>query len=238
MDTLSFQPRNRLTQQPPNARVNSAMDGYRRPFDYIDILVNGESLADIFAVDQRDLVGMLTRERLLEPAPVDSDIFNHFHVAGRLFHELALNLPCRLEYRRVHIYGCPECGDLYCGSVTMQILETPHSVIWQRFDNGREEIAPYMSPDKSYTSDRLYQLWRDRGRDYSVLDYFGLCDLENDFEFMGEMKYGNPALDPGADLRRGAAVEIEYAEVGPFEFEKTAYLAALSALKQSVVEGK
>ncbi|MFO1479073.1 MAG: hypothetical protein U1F40_02600 [Turneriella sp.] len=237
MDTLSFQPRSRLSDQPPNARVNSAMDGYRRPFDYIDFIVNGKSLADIFDVDQRDLVGMLTRERLLEPQPTDRDIFNHFHVTGRLFHELTLDLPCRLEYRRVHIYGCPECGDLYCGSVTMQILETPHSVIWQRFDNGREEIAPYMSPDKSYSNDVLYQLWLERGRDYTVLDAFGLSNLENDYEFMVELKYGNPALDPGGDLRRGAGVEIEYPHVGPFEFEKTAYMTALNSLRQQVAEG-
>ena len=236
MDTLSFQPRSRLSEQPPNARLNSAMDGYRRPFDYIDFVVNGKSLADIFDVDQRDLVGMLTRERLLEPAPTGRDIFNHFHVAGRLFCELTLDLPCRLEYRRVHIYGCPECGDLYCGSVTMQILETPHSVIWQRFDNGREEIAPYMSEDKSYSSGNLFELWKERGRDYTVLDAFGLSNLENDYEFMGELKYGNHELDPGADLRRGATVEIEYPQVGPFEFEKNTYMAALNSLRQKVAE--
>lgn len=235
MDTLSFQPRSRLSEQPVNARVNSAMDGYRRPFDYIDFLVNGKSLADIFDIDRRDLVGMLTRERVLEAAPVGREIFNHFHVAGRLFHELTLALPCCLEFRRVHIYGCPECGDLYCGSVTMQFLETPHSVIWQRFDNGREEIAPYMSPDKSYSNGNLYELWLERGRDYSVLDAFGLSALENDYEFFGELKYGNPGLDPGADLRRGAAVEIEYPQIGPFEFDRTAYLSAFETLRRTVV---
>ena len=79
MDILSFQLRDRLSEQPPGARVNSAMDGYRRPQQYYDFLVNGKSLADMFDVDQRDLVGMLTPENLLTEPPVGREIFNHFN---------------------------------------------------------------------------------------------------------------------------------------------------------------
>lgn len=233
MDTLSFQLRDRLAEQPPGARVNSAMDGYRRPQQYYDFIVNGKSFADLFDVDQRDLVGLLTTEKLLSEPPEGHEIFNHFNRGLMLFHELTLKIPCRYEFRRVHIYGCPECGDLYCGSVTMQLLETPNSVIWQRFDNGREEVAGYMSPDKSYSSGNLYDLWLERNRDYSVLDAFGLSPLEMDYEFLGALKYGGVTLEADADIHRGANVVIDYPQVGPFEFDKANYLEVFEELKRS-----
>lgn len=235
MDILSFQLRDRLSEQPPGARVNSAMDGYRRPQQYYDFLVNGKSLADMFDVDQRDLVGMLTPENLLTEPPVGREIFNHFNRGPMRIHELTLKIPCLYEFRRVHIYGCPECGDLYCGSVTMQLIETAHSVIWQRFDNGREELAGYMSPDKSYSSGNIYDLWLERNRDYAVLDAFGSSPLENDYEFLGELKYGQVILDAEAEIRRGNAVVIDHPEIGPFEFDKVAYLKAFEDLKRDAI---
>mgnify|MGYP000508814913 FL=1 len=241
MDNLAFTLRHRLSAQPAGARKNSMMDGYRHPAAYIDFVVNGRSFADLFGVDQSDLVGMLTPQNLHTPPPEGRQIFNHFERSGQLINELMLVLPCRLEYRRVHIFGCPECGDLYCGSVTMQIIETPQTVIWQRFDNGREENAPYMSVDKSYTSGNLYDLWLQNNRDYAVLDAFGLSALEADYEFLGALKYGEIVPERDADIRRGAGVVIDFPEVGPFEFDKNDYLRAFAELRQgmtSAPEGK
>ncbi len=236
MDRLSFRLRHRLAEQPPGARVNAAMDGYRQKAEYIDFIVNGQSLADLFKVDERDLISMLRPEDVPREAPSDRQVFNHFKRPGMLYYELAMRLPCRYEFRRVHLYGCPECGDLYCGSVTAQLIETDSTVIWRRFDNGREENANYMSEDKSYSGGDLYDLWLSRGRDYAVLDAFGLSGLENDYEFVGAFRYNKMQLDAGADLRRGEVVTVEYPEVGPFEFDKVEYLAALAKLRDTEMQ--
>ncbi len=233
MDRLQFRLRNRLAEQPSGARVNSAMDGYRQKAEYFDFIVSGKSLADLFEADRRDLVGMLTPENLHKEAPVGGQIFNYFKRPGTLLHELTFGLPCRYEYRRVHIYGCPECGDLGCGSVTMQLIETPATVIWQRFDDGREEYANYMSSDKSYTSGDLCDLWQQRGRDYSVLDAFGLSNIEMDYEYLWALKNGKIHLEADADIRRGEAVAIDFPEVGRFEFDKAEYLQAFENLRNN-----
>lgn len=57
MDKLSFRRRSRLEVQPEGARKNMAMDGHRIGVDYIDFIVNGQSLADLCSVDQNDLTG-------------------------------------------------------------------------------------------------------------------------------------------------------------------------------------
>lgn len=220
--------------QLPGYRVNSDMDGHRIPVSYIDFIVNGQSLADLLEADRQDLVSMLRREDLLTEPPVGREIFNQFKRYRTLFHELTFRIPCRYEFRRVHIYGCPECGDLYCGSVTCQLTETPDKVIWSRFDDGREEYAGYMSEDKSYSSGDLYDLWMEKGRDYSVLDAFGLSDIEMDYIFISELRKGKIPLFPDADILRGRDVEIDFPEIGPFEFDKAEYLAAFERLRRTL----
>lgn len=234
MDKLEFRLRNRLEVQLPGARVNSAMDGHRQPAEYIDLIVNSHSLADIFEADRRDLVGMLTPCNLHTIAPVGREVFNKFKRSGQLVHELTFGLPCRYEYRRVHIYGCPECGDLGCGSVTMQLIETATTVIWQRFDDGREDYANYMSEDKSYNSGDLFDLWQSRGNNYSVLDAFGLSNIEMDYEYFYALKAGKIVPEPDADIRRGESVAIDFPEIGPFEFDKAAYLEAFAELRRNI----
>ncbi len=230
MDKLDFKLRKRLEIQPPGARVNSAMDGYRQSKTYIDFIINGNSLADLFDADNRDLVSMFSLEDIQKEPPVGRDIFNYFKRSGTLIHELTFKIPCRYEFRRVHIYGCPECGDLGCGSVTMQLIEKADTVLWQRFDDGREEYANYMSSDKSYTDGQLFEIWQERNRDYSVLDAFGLSNIEMDYEYCHKLRTGQISLDKDADIRSGNEVTIDFPEIGPFEFDKIEYLKAFKDL--------
>jgi hypothetical protein len=109
MDKLEFKLRKRLEIQPTGARVNSAMDGYRQSKTYIDFIVNENSLADLFDVDKRDLISMLSVEDIRKLPPQGREIFDYFKRSGTLIHELTFQIPCRYEFRRVHIYGCPEC---------------------------------------------------------------------------------------------------------------------------------
>lgn len=232
MDKLEFKLRNRLEIQPPGARVNSAMDGYRQSKTYIDFIVNGKSLADVFDIDKRDLISMLSIEDIQKEPPRGRDIFDHFKRYGTLIHELTFQIPCRFEFRRVHIYGCPECGDLLCGNVTFQLIEKPDTVIWQRFDNGREEYANYMSWDKSYNDGQLFEQWQERNRDYSVLDAFGLSDIEMDYEYCYYLRNGKISLDQDADIRRGDSIVMDFPDIGPFEFDKKEYLRVFNELKE------
>lgn len=229
MDVLSFKLRSRLAEQPAGARVNSAMDGYRRPRQYIDILVNGKSLADLCDVDQRDLIGMLEVEDLKTPLP-SQDVFNMFKRMGRLPRELALEIPVLYENRRVHIYGCPECGDLECGSVTMQLLETPDSVIWQKFDDGREKIAAYITEDKSFHGTNMLDLWHQEGKNYGMLHAFVTSEHEHDYEFIYSYEHNQYQVDRNGDIRTDLTPTVRYPAVGPFEFEKKQYLAVLREL--------
>lgn len=212
------------------------MDGFRRPLSYIDFIVNGKSLADLCRVDERDLVGMLQPEDL--ESPLDPhDVFNQFKRVGRLPRELSLEYPVLYEGRRVHIYGCPECGDLACGSVTMQILETANSVIWRQFDDGRENIAAYISEDKSIHGRDLLDLWLTRGKNYGILHAFAASEHELDYEFIHGFKNGRYVAEPDADLKPYAEMEVEYPEIGPYEFEKQDYLAVLRSLIDSAGSG-
>lgn len=230
MDRLDFKIRSRL-EQPIGARVNSSIDGYRKPFSYFDFIINGVSLADTFNVDQKDLVGMLSFDSLKQEPLSGSNIFNYFKRFGSIYYVLSLQLPCELEFRRVQIYGCPECGDLGCGNVTMQLIETKDMVIWQRFDNGNEEFANYMSLDKYYSDGSLYELWQERNRDYSILDAFGKSSREEDYEFIYDLKAGKVPHILDDDIHRGDYVTVDFPEVGPFEFDKGEYLKALQKLK-------
>ncbi len=157
---------------------------------------------------------------------------NYFKRSGTLIQELTFKIPCRYEFRRVHIYGCPECGDLGCGSVTMQLIEKADTVIWQRFDGGREEYANYMSSDKSDTNGQLFELWQKRDRDYSILDAFGLSKIEMDYEYCYELRSGKISLSPGADIRRGDEVTIDFPDIGHFEFDKIEYFKAFENLME------
>lgn len=223
MDELELRPRSRLKIQPAGARQNAAMDGYRRPLEYLDFIVNGVSLGDLCHVDERDLVGMLTPESLRTKFD-RAKAFNPFARAGRLPLELGLAVPCSYEGRRVHIYGCPECGDLYCGSVTMQLIETESTVIWRAFDDGREKLAFNAGDDKSLLGTDLLDLWQAEGRNYGILQAYELSEYQFDFEFISAYKAGEVKVEPDADLRNSVISEPEYPQIGPFEFEKTGYL--------------
>lgn len=200
-----------------------AMDGYRQPLEYLDFVINGVSLGDLCRVDERDLVGMLTPEALQTKFDL-KETFNPFARAGRLPLELGLVVPCSYQGRRVHLYGCPECGDLYCGSVTMQLIETEETVIWRAFDDGREKLAYNAGDHKSLLGTDLLDLWQAEGRNYGILQAYELSAWQYDYEFISAYKKGNVQVARDADLQNLVADELEYPGIGPFEFEKKEYL--------------
>ena len=100
---------------------------------YLDFVIDGQSLGDLLNVADR--VGCLGWD-----AP---------EYQTELIAVLRLEKPSSLETGRAMIYVCPECGDIGCGAITVQIEETEHHFVWHRFgyendyDPSTSELVEY-----------------------------------------------------------------------------------------------
>ena len=83
--------------------------------DYLDFVVDGRSLRD--RLPPGDTVTALGWS-MVERDDID-----------RLLLRAAPELPTG----RVAIYVCPECGDIGCGAVTIEIAETADAFVWSNF---------------------------------------------------------------------------------------------------------
>ncbi len=230
MDTLALAVRRRLETQPDGARQNTDMAGNRRPAEYIDFIVNGKSLGDLFEIDLRDLAGMVRLADFPVGKNMPADPFDQFDLGRNRLQELTFRVPAYYERRRVHLYGCPECGDLECGNVTVQVVEKAHSVTWRNFDNNPPRLAAYMSSEKSRTGNKVFELWQKENRSYALLSAYAAHENEFDYVFLHDLKSGKLVIDTGdvTDLGDAPGDDIAYPAVGPFEFEKEAYLKAFT----------
>ena len=80
---------------------------------FLDFVVGGRSLYD---AHRRDLISPLGWG-----VPEWQD-----HTARKLLGEASADI----EEGRVAIYVCPECGDVSCGSITVQLTREPGVVTW------------------------------------------------------------------------------------------------------------
>jgi len=91
--------------------------GGRTQRDYLDFIVDGQSLSDLLRVDDCiGCLGWLKPER--EQNMVDG---------------LMVKNPSELGNDRYAIYVCPECGRMGCGAYTAVIRETADSYYWEHF---------------------------------------------------------------------------------------------------------
>lgn len=94
-------------------------DGSRTRREFLDFVVDGESLRDMLG--ESDRVGWLSDWRV--PPSIA---------------ELLPDVPSRLESvidgatQRL-LYICPECGDEQCGAVTGVIVEEHDRIVWKEF---------------------------------------------------------------------------------------------------------
>lgn len=91
--------------------------GDRTEQHYLDFVIDGQSLGELLAVGDR--IGCLGWGQPKQPAEMVA--------------VLRLEKPSPLETGRVMIYVCPECGDIGCGAITVQINETDQHFVWHRF---------------------------------------------------------------------------------------------------------
>ena len=87
---------------------------------YIDFIVSGQSLGQLFRLSEFDLIGVFGWTENVEYENKQIDEF-----LGRQKPEL--------ETGRTSFYVCSECGDIGCGAITAKIEVTEKSVIWKDF---------------------------------------------------------------------------------------------------------
>lgn len=115
---------------------------------YIDFVVSGQSLSELFVLSELDLIGTFgwTENRVEESKQLDEF--------------LGLKAP-ELKTGRTCLYVCPMCGDIGCGAITAHIEVTDTSVIWKDFgyENDYSEIdleeynhiGPFIFEKAAYT---------------------------------------------------------------------------------------
>src|SRR5215216_3045939 len=101
--------------------------GGRTQRDYLDFVVDGESLSERFGGDLASCLGWFSAER-----------------NARAVHRLILKEPADLPDNRRSLYVCPECGELDCGAVTAVIERVVDKVIWRDFSFQRhyDQVDP------------------------------------------------------------------------------------------------
>jgi hypothetical protein len=114
---------------------------------YIDFIVSGQSLGQLFGLPDFELIGILgwSDNKKYENKQIDEF--------------LGLIKP-ELETERTCLYVCPECGDIGCGAFTVKIEVTDTNVIWSDFgyENNYDEpnltdyknIGPFIFDKKQY----------------------------------------------------------------------------------------
>lgn len=101
---------------------------------YIDFVVSGQSLAELFEVSSRDLIGTFGWTENIEYENNQIDEFS-----GTLQPEL--------KTERTSFYVCPECGDIGCGAITAKIEVKDNMITWKDFayenDTDEPDLTDY-----------------------------------------------------------------------------------------------
>ena len=87
---------------------------------YIDFIVSGKPLSDILQTKSYDMISSLGWE-------IDTDY------EKQIIKEFLKQKPSELATGRTIIYGCSECGDIGCGAITADIVESGDKIIWRDF---------------------------------------------------------------------------------------------------------
>ena len=91
--------------------------GSRTEQKYLDFTIDGQSLGELLQVG--DMIGCLG--------------WGKPEYEGEAAQVLLLNAPSSLETGRAMLYICPECGDIGCGAITVQVEMTEEYFVWRGF---------------------------------------------------------------------------------------------------------
>jgi hypothetical protein len=113
LSTIELVPRTR-----PGERLSNT--AFRTERCFFDFVVDGLSLGETIARNY-DLISVLWID-----APVPTEI-------AKSLRRLLLIDPGDLPDGRVALYTCPECRDLGCGGITVDIKFREDAIIWSKF---------------------------------------------------------------------------------------------------------
>ena len=95
--------------------------------DYLDVAIDGVPLRTLLDLgDVVSIFGWLEREH-----------------EGRMVRAVLLSEPSELPSGRVPLYICPECTDLGCGAVTVQIKRRGAEIVWSEFGHENNYLAGF-----------------------------------------------------------------------------------------------
>jgi len=102
---------------------------------YIDFIVSGQSLGELFGIAESDLIGTF--------GWIDNKEYERRQIDEFLGKEKPESETGRTSY-----YVCPECGDIECGAITAKIEVTDTSVIWKDFGYENNSAEPNLEDYK------------------------------------------------------------------------------------------
>jgi hypothetical protein len=127
------------------AEFDADGDGKHERFT-VDFLVNGKSLYELLSVHKLDLVGRFSQSAQAWNEE-SADIFLTRKSAD-------------LENGRVMLYVCPECGDIGCGAITVNISKSDEGYAWAEFGY-ENNYDPQMKDLDSYRAIGPFQFEAD-----------------------------------------------------------------------------
>lgn len=144
---------------------------YKTARTYLDFVVDGSSLGKLTGSKKQDLVSFLATG------------FTEVEV-DKAFRRLLLDQPADLPGNRRSIYVCGECGDVGCGAVTVEILDTDNGIVWRNFGyennwenkinfSGLEQIGPFTFQKNQYRETLLGALEKLRELNSTRKDFPG-----------------------------------------------------------------
>lgn len=126
---------------------------------YIDFIVSGQSLMEIFCLLNYNLIGTFGWSENVE-----------FEI--KKIDEFLGNEKPELETGRTCFYVCPECGDIGCGAITAKIEVTDNAVVWKDF--GYEDDSDFLVAD-TYQFENIGPFYFDKRQYFDV--FYGIIAL-------------------------------------------------------------
>lgn len=107
------------------------------PREYFDFLIDGASLKSLLNYQNADLISPFG--------------WGDKKYQVQLIDEFRLKNKPEITSGRTMVYICPECGDIYCGAITVKIHKEDDKIIWSdfAFENGESvNIEDFKSINK------------------------------------------------------------------------------------------
>ena len=183
-----------LKVAPAMSSIHEYPPGREVPVAFLDLVVDERPLRTLFDIPEE-----------LAPVEFETTAFRDDWVPRAALEQLDRLLgllPGDFEDGRVAVFLCPVDGDLWCGSVSMEVVRTPETVTWQKF--GWQELGSPIEPELWLFNERSFSF--DRGQYEEVLRELRdkqLDQLYSGLHYVGSRAFSPTDLahsDPGSDL--------------------------------------